>query len=518
MTEHSVGYRIEPFDSMALLTTRSSNLTEILARNTNVHVRSFGVFGLSGANLRGSGNSHTMILWNGINIQSPTAGELDISLLPSAFIDNAAVQYGGTASLYGAGAIGGAIHLMNEPEFNKGPGIRLMQNYGSFGRHFQSYRLAWSSNRLSTSVNYFRNNSTNDFEYQNTALSGNPRERRANNEVDQHGILVENYWKWSEKDQVSVRFWYQDNEVNVPSPITVSTPGTDTQNDDFNRTLVTWDHTGASYSSTFKSALINHTTAFTSFPATTYHTSVNEYDLNKSLGGNLVLHAGVNNTYEWIDSRNHGTTDPTRNRTAVFASAKKAIGKRTLFNLRFREELVAGALTPFVPSFGIEHFMGKHVQLKSSISRNYLIPTFNQLYWSGAGGFGNPDLNPESSWSEEVGMNLKYDLGKVWQLNSETTLYSNQVDDWIIWIPVTSAEWSPNNIKRVWSRGLEQSMDVSYKQNELTLRFQLRYTFTKATNEEVAEGGNLSEVGKQIIYTPMHSGKLITSLVFKNMH
>lgn len=515
---HSVGYRMELLDSFAIASSTPANLTELLTRNSNVHVRSYGPNGLSAPNLRGSGNSHTSILWNGINLQSPASGELDISLLPTSFIDDVTVQFGGAASLFGAGAIGGAIHLTNNPSYDKGLTLQLSQNYGSFNRHHQSYGLGWSNRNFSSSIKVFRYSADNDFRFNNITLSGSPEEKRRHSGAEQQGLLFQNYWKWNDQNQLSLRLWLQENDIEVPEPITVAGIGTAVQSDNFNRSLLTWEHLGNKFSSTAKSALVNHTTTFTGFPSTTYHSNVNEYEVNLQITPHLTFNTGINNTYEWVDSGNHGTSNPSRNRTAVFFSARQSIGTMTILNVRAREELIAGDLTPFIPSLGLEHYFNKSITLKSSISRNYLIPTFNQLYWSGAGGFGNLTLRPELSWSEEVGLVYhRNSNGNQWLVESELTGFSSQVDDWILWVPVTSSEWSPDNIKRVWSRGLESSLKIKRDWTVVSLSLHGNYGYTKATNQQVSETGNPSEIGNQLIYTPSHTGKINATLSIKSL-
>jgi len=41
----------------------------------------------------GASASHTMVTWNGININSPMLGQLDFSLIPASFLDEVEVFY-----------------------------------------------------------------------------------------------------------------------------------------------------------------------------------------------------------------------------------------------------------------------------------------------------------------------------------------------------------------------------------------------------------------------------------------
>lgn len=72
----------------------------------------------------------------------------------------------------------------------------------------------------------------------------------------------------------------------------------------------------------------------------------------------------------------------------------------------------AGDWVKIIPSMGVLASTNKDFELlpqftvsskKTGLSvsafRQFVLPTFNQLYWEGGGGKGNPDLKPEEGWS-----------------------------------------------------------------------------------------------------------------------
>lgn len=513
---HSIGYRLERIDTFSLQASFAGNLAEILTRNTNIHMRSYGVNGISSPNLRGGGNNHTTIFWNGINLQSPTLGEIDLGLVPSPFVENVTVQFGGTSSLFGAGALGGSIHLNNKVAFNKGFLAALSQNYGSFGRHQQFFSLGWSTKTFSSAVKFFNYKATNDFQFLNTNKPDNPKERREHNAFEQSGLLIENSLKWNPKNIISSKVWLQANQLEVPNSITLNAPGNLVQDDDFIRALVEWEHAGA-VQYNLKSALIAHSMEFGNEPPTTFYSLINDFTFDKKLKDGLILNAGLNSTSDWAHSDNYGSNNPGRNRLSLGLSIRHNLSQRTILNYRFKEELVDNELTPFAPSLGLEHFITPEVTIKASVSRNYFIPTFNQLYWSGAGARGNSSVQSETSWSQEVGLAFSKNYDKQWFINSEITTYSNVVDNWIIWLPQSSQEWSPGNIKEVWSRGVESSLKIDRQLQKLRIGFVANYSYTRATNQEISDDGNSSELGKQLIYTPRHSGKINLNLNYRKL-
>ena len=74
---------------------------------------------LASPSFRGTGASQTVIDWNGININSPTLGQADLSLIPVGLIDDIHIYYGGASLLLNNGGIGGAINLETRPVWKK---------------------------------------------------------------------------------------------------------------------------------------------------------------------------------------------------------------------------------------------------------------------------------------------------------------------------------------------------------------------------------------------------------------
>ena len=91
------------------------------------------------------------------------------------------------------------------------------------------------------------------------------------------------------------------------------------------------------------------------------------------------------------------------------------------------------------------------------------------------------------------------------------TAFSNRINNWILWRPGNSY-WSPENVFQVWARGIESSLKMSHEWEKATITFNLNYHFTKSTVEKLFEASSL-QLGKQLIYTPLHTGS--ASFTFK---
>ncbi len=84
-------------------------------------------------------------------------------------------------------------------------------------------------------------------------------------------------------------------------------------------------------------------------------------------------------------------------------------------------------------------------------------------------------------------------------------LYCLKIADWIQWTPDENGQWTPKNIKEVWSRGIESNLQYKKQIHDVECLIFANYQYNQSTNEKsISELDN--SVGKQLIYTPYHKG------------
>ncbi|MGB6150499.1 MAG: Plug domain-containing protein, partial [Pricia sp.] len=92
-------------------------LTTLLAFNANLYFKENGFGMVSSPAFRGTNASHTAVIWNGININSPLNGQVDFNTITPFNYSSIAIRSGGGSVQFGTGAIGGSVHLNNELRF-----------------------------------------------------------------------------------------------------------------------------------------------------------------------------------------------------------------------------------------------------------------------------------------------------------------------------------------------------------------------------------------------------------------
>ena len=99
------------------------------------------------------------------------------------------------------------------------------------------------------------------------------------------------------------------------------------------------------------------------------------------------------------------------------------------------------------PRLGANLRIVQNLHLKISTGRAFRMPTFNDLYWRPG---GNPTLLPELGWTHDAGIRWEHSRGSF-----EVTAFASRFTNQIVWQPSTAGYWSPSNIDRLLSRGLE---------------------------------------------------------------
>lgn len=501
----STGLKIITFDSLALSALQFSNLDEIISRETPLYIKSYGQGSLATIAFRGTAATHTGIYWNGIPLNPSTSGLFDLSLAPVAYFNSIRILEGGSGSLFGSGNIGGSIHLNNDPVFGKGLLVHTGLSSGSFDDYGQTVRIISSGKKIFSSTGMLYRISENDFPYKNLY---DEKVRQQNAAYQHYGLMQDFYWKPDSKWLMGASLWLQSGYREIPATLVTDT-SIATQEDKCFRMMVTLKNYYSKGSSSLKLAYIHDSLRYQN-PASVIESDrdskirtdrmVAELQTDRQLWINSVINTGGCLTREVAISNNFGGNIG-QNRLGLFVSILQSFPDiKWKANLNFRQDLIEGYRVPLTPSLGLEGTIWKTISGKINISRNFRIPSFNELYWIP---YGNKGLKPEKSWNGEVSMMFK-SVSVTELMSSEfiTTVFNSVVTDWIIWIPEGS-DWSPQNIARVWSRGVEISGISTLTLNRFTIKLSEGYTLAKSTNQKKIYA-NDNSFEKQLIYVPEH--------------
>jgi len=517
--DFSSSTKVTTIDSIARSELNLQDIGELLATFTPVFVKSYGRGSLSTVSFRGTGASHTKVLWEGININSPMLGQTDFSLLPGSFFDEVELQYGSGSLNDVSGALGGSVSLVSNG-VKKDNQIGFQQSIGSYGTYLTSASVYLNKSNFYSSTRFIRQSSLNDFTYYNNAILPSGEEMtQLNASFKNIGFTQQLSYFISGNQQISFITWNQWNTRNIPAIMANIEKGgnqTEWKNNFFSRNILkwvlhnnktSWEAVGAYLYEELDYYLQTEDELENQISLIDSHNKVETFsfawNVSSKLFENLTLKAGMEMLQQQVNSNNY-LGKKQRNSLSNFVSLKQKMFKDKLaIEALLRAENVNGELIPLMPMFGINYkpIANQNLNLRITTSKNYNIPSLNDLYWYPG---GNDNLKPEESLELEVGADYVTKINKQHNLIISTSVYSSFVNDWIIWLPSDYRYWSPQNIAEVYARGGELSIRIAGQFGRVKYNIFSEYAYTRTTNNsDSAKVTGLSDI--QLIYVPIHT-------------
>ena len=114
---HTIGTQMDIIKSATLSEGISSDLASIISSSSSVYIKQYGA--LATPTFRGTSSSHTLVLWNGVPLNSIANGLSDFSSINTLNFTDILLVHGGNASVFGSGAVGGSVHLNSDLKYTE---------------------------------------------------------------------------------------------------------------------------------------------------------------------------------------------------------------------------------------------------------------------------------------------------------------------------------------------------------------------------------------------------------------
>ncbi len=516
------------------------SLSDRLSLANALDVRANAPGTLATLSVRGSGPNHTPIFWNGLNLQSPMNGVMDAALVSIWPDDQLEIQFGGQSATRSSGAMGGSVVITpGQQRFEEGFSGFVSGVAGSFGHWEGSGAAGFSDKKWASKIRASWQQADNDFGYLKQGLNGQYyRARQVNNFLRKTDLQQFNQLKINKKNLLKTAFWFQDVFRELP-PSATESPRETWQKDRAHRAILTWEHTSRLHSLwTTRVAWLDDFLAFHLESDTDTSRSrqiLLSTERSATLGKHLAWRVGGNGIRQWaqVDGYSDSTRWYAQTRLASYAMAEWR-QSNALFSALVRQEWAEAQSAPFTWSLGGQVGLGRLGEARFHLSRNFNLPTLNDRFWKN---LGNPDLRPEKGYSTDLAWGLKRS-----GFSFDWSVFNLILDDWILWQPDSTGLFRPENVRKVWSRGMEtvvnwQVMGLPTEDSPLALRqpsakadtsteikaqdrksretsintwnikLSGRLQISKTTNVAVYTGSE-SALGKQLPYTPRISAGL----------
>jgi outer membrane cobalamin receptor len=455
--------------SPSKLPAENNSVVDLLRVDPSLNVQARAGEGVQAdLSLRGTTFEQSLILVNGLRVNDPETGHLNLDIpVPLDAVTRVDVLHGSGSTFYGSDAIGGAVNLLTgEPSAGLTVVVRSgAGNYGSLEEHLRASYLAGPFAEQLTGSRDTSDGFIADRNYSSNALASESWLKWKPGTTD---ILLAAsdrpyganlfYGPYDSWERTKGYFASLQQELGTR---TAASFGYRRHSDLF----VLFADQPAIYEN-------NHIT-------TSFEGALRRAD---SLGANTTLSYGVETDGDTIHSNSLGVH--ARNQGAGYANlSMRALGRFSL-SVGAREEILSGGGQVFSPSLAGAFLMTHTVRLRGAAGHGFRLPTYVDLYYADPSTIGNPNLKPESSWSYEGGIDWSAANGWLTLTAAAFRLQQKDAIDYskqqLATEALTFAEpWQAVNIQNLNLTGAEASMQLRVSS---TQQVQLSYTAVQAGN------------------------------------
>ena len=534
-------------DTAIIKRLKTVSLSQLLIQHSPVFIKTYGPGSTASASFRGTTASHTLVLWNGMQLNSPTLGEVDFSTIPVFFTDEVSLQWGSKTSA-NSGGLGGVVNIGNTQKFNEGLMLDVRQTYGSFNTWGSYVTLGYSGKNIMARVKAYRNSSDNDFTYNNIATIPHQEMKQKNADFVDYGFMPEMQVRFK-NSLLTLVSWNQFSQRNYPQIMpNVFNNTQEYADNDFSRNLLSYKYYWNSGRVEVKSAYFHEQQNYflesytSNGKPVTQNNSLNKsdvfrqiVDLQQDLYKSWRLYAKVQYDYEKVESSNYSqnsSSSPKRNLLSFYAAVDGKICNDLDLRLTLRNDIIGRDVTPvasknvapentvsekmksegFFPTATLVYRLPfvEGLNFNLGYSHNYRNPSLNDLYWNPG---GNENLKSEKGKTFDFDVNYFYEKDN-FDFDVKAGLYYSKVQDWIQWVPTNYRYWMPKNVSEVLARGFELHLNANYKYALWNFNISGNYVYSHTTDEsEYAQ--QYGSDGKQLIYIPLHHANAFAEVKWK---
>jgi iron complex outermembrane receptor protein len=403
--------------------------------------------------VRGSTFGQTLVMLDGLRMNDAQSGHHNMDLpVPTSAIDRIEILRGAGSTLYGSDAMGGSINVITAP--SKYSDFRMGSAMGNFGVNQEYGSASLAEGRVDEELDVARDFSSGfiaDRDYRSlTGFSSTGLQTALGRSLLMLG--------------------YGDKPF-----------GADQFYGDFN----SWERTKTWFAG-FKQDLGKKTEADFSYrrhsdefvllrddPAFYENNHISQsweaaLRRHEQLAPNIALFYGGEGFHESINSNNLGQHE--RSRGAGYVDLDIRAWKRYSISFGAREEIYSATNDQFSPTISAGVWLKAGWKLKGSVGRAFRLPTYTDLYYSDPATVGNPNLQPETAWSYEGG--LQWDQGG--RLSIDVTAFQRRETNDIDYVKSSPADlWHAENIAKVNFTGAETTVQLRLPREQ---RLEVAYT------------------------------------------
>lgn len=500
----------------------AASLGDILAAGPGVFIKDYGTSsGIKTISQRGLGTEHTLVLLNGMPVNSVQNGSLDFGTIPAEEIERVELIRGGQSASFGANAVAGVVNVVTRAM--KGENASARFGVGSFGEREMSASVGSGEEDVRWRVSGGIQREEGDFPF--IFNNGPAVYHLTRSNAEYNAIRLSGHLDLALTDvlRLQTTALYLASNRGVPGVITSPFSSSRASQRDQQgivqlgvqqtlsahswwelrlQSLYAYQHYadpdivvgGVPIDNSFRNAEQRMELQ--------YHTDLGGLT-RYTIGGDVVHAAAEGNT---------ASGSPHRLQGGLFLVGEHCVpigpDSTVLLTIHpaLRYDQVDKSQDAFSPQIGLQLLLFRidtsrplnhMLRIHGTVGRNFRTPTFNELYYSGGGGMGNPHLRPERSTTFDLGAGLS--LAGLGAHELDLTWFGVDMHDRIVWTTSGTATTTPKNLRNVMATGLELTYSWIWSGAGTALSFAYSRTRSEKVTPDFPGDPNLNT---QIPYVP----------------
>ena len=440
-----------------------SNVADALQQIAGIDIRRRGTNGTQAdLYIRGGSFDQTLLLIDGIKVDDAQTGHHTMNLaLPIEVIKRIEIIKGPAARIFGQNAFNGAVNIITKDLPDTDVSLRIQG--GSYNLFNAAVTAGISLSESSHIVHYSKNTSegyryNTDFDNQNFVLKST---------FNKNKLPIAMLVSLSERNFGANGFYASPAAINQYEETQASLVGFSTVIKKGNFTwkpMVYWRRNQDEYIYIRKNPSVYRNLHISNKIAA---------ELNGSYTSNIgVTGFGLETAKVYLSSNNLGDNNR-------FVSTLFLEHRMEFFNNKF--DITPGVAVTYFSDFKFFAFPGIDIgyqlldnfRVYGNVGYTYRIPTFTDLNYKSPTTIGNPNLEPEKAFSQEIG--LKWNTA---HFNAAVAVFNRDSNQLIDYVKIQNTDpWQAQNIQDVTTKGFETQLFYTFTINSFNQKVQLGYSF-----------------------------------------
>ena len=440
-----------------------TNVADALQQIAGIDIRRRGTNGTQAdLYIRGGSFDQTLLLVDGIKVDDAQTGHHTMNLaLPIEVIKRIEIIKGPAARIFGQNAFNGAINIITKDVPDTDVSLRVQG--GSYNQFNADVTAGINLDESSHIIHYSKNTSegyrfNTDFDNQNFVLKST---------FNKKNLPIAMLISLSDRNFGANGFYASPTAINQYEETMASLIGFSTVIKKGNFTWkprVYWRRNEDEYVFVRNNPSIYRNLHISNKIAA---------ELNGSYTSNIgITGFGIETAKVYLSSNNLGDNNR-------FVSTLFLEHRLELFDNKM--DITPGVAVTYFSDFKFFAFPGidigyqvlDNLRVYGNLGYTYRVPTFTDMNYKSPTTIGNPELEPEKAFSQEIG--LKWNTAG---FNASVAVFNRDSNRLIDYVKMQNTDpWQPQNIQDVTTKGFETQLDYTFAINSFNQKLQLGYSF-----------------------------------------